>query len=81
MQKVPTADRPYAEPISVSPDQQVRQVTDLEAELDEASGAVLMQLRDPKNDREFAFVLSPPAAAQLSRRLRKAVRQYLRSAG
>jgi len=58
---------------------QYRPVSALEAAPDVASGAVMLEVQDHENERAFHFVLSLPAAAQLSRQLRKAVKTYLRS--
>ena len=55
----------------------VRFVSALGAELDTFSQTVVLRLRDPENDKDFVFALSPPAATQLSRRLEEAVKSYL----
>ena len=59
--------------------QPIRPVSGLAAELDATGKAVVLVLRDPENQLPFPFVLSPPAAAQLARQLRKAVKAYLRA--
>lgn len=58
---------------------QYRPVSALEVGLESTSQTVAVRLWETKNKRYFDFVLSPPAAAQLSRQLRKAVKAYLRS--
>ena len=56
---------------------QVRTVSALAAEPDEASQTVVLRLRDPENQMPFAFALSLSAAAQLSQLLEQAVQKYL----
>ena len=56
---------------------QVRTVSALAAELDEASQTVLLRLRDPENQMPFAYALSLSAAAQLSRLLEQAVQKHI----
>lgn len=56
-------------------------VSELAAELfAEGEGNVLLRLRHKENDKEFVFVLSPPAAKQLAESLEKEVDEYLHSA-
>ena len=55
----------------------VRFVSALGAEPDAFSQTVVLRLKDPENDKDFVFSLSPPAATQLSRLLDKAVENYL----
>ena len=57
---------------------QAREVTDLDAELDADGEAVVLYLTDPNRvETPLAYVLSPPAAAQLSDLLADAVQKYL----
>lgn len=80
MQKVPVA---ITTDIALKHDTrsgEARLVSDLEAEPDATSSVIVMTLRDPGNSYPFVFALSPPAAAQLSRLLKKAVKEYLRAA-
>lgn len=53
-------------------------VSALEAALVEDSDSVLVHLRVNLPCQYISLVLSPPAAAQLSHELRKAVKKYLR---
>ena len=59
----------------------VRPVTRLEAELSPSGRTVVLSLDDPGRyaSEPMVYVLSPPAAAQLSRLLRKVVKEYLRA--
>ena len=55
----------------------VRPVSAVGAALGSSSQVVLMKLRDPGNEMDFPFALSPSGAAQLARALELAVQQYL----
>lgn len=59
------------------PAHQVRPVSAVGAVPDASSQSVVVRLRDPNNELDFAFALSLSAAAQLSRLLEQAVQQYL----
>ena len=56
---------------------QVRPVSAVGVALESSSQVVLMKLRDPDNEMNFPFALSPSGAAQLARALDRAVQQYL----
>ena len=55
----------------------VRPVSAVGAVPDTSSQSVLVQLRVPDSDLDFAFALSPPAAALLMRKLRAGLEEYL----
>ena len=55
----------------------VRPVSAVGAALESSSQVVLMKLRDPGNEMDFPFALSPSGATQLARQLDQAVQQYL----
>ena len=61
-------------------DSSILPVTSVAAEHESSQNAcVLMKIgTPPEEDEPWHFVLSPPAAAQLARELRKAVKEYLR---
>ena len=79
MKDVPT---PLQMPEQPEPDGSrhgTRPVSALGVKLDTSSQTVMVRLRDPNNQYDFLFALSPPAAAQLSRLLKKEVKRYLRA--
>ena len=59
----------------------VRPVSAVGAEPDTSSQSVLVQLRVPDSDMDFAFALSPPAAALLMWKLRQAKRDFQTTRG
>lgn len=54
-----------------------RPVSSLEARLHTSSQTVIVKFKDDNNEKSFTFVLSPPAAKQLSDQLAKATEKYL----
>lgn len=55
----------------------IRPVSALDTALDASGEMVVVRFRDPDNQRDFPFLLSPPAAKQLAEALEQAVEDYL----
>lgn len=80
MSKVPASGVINLRNLGIEDRYDVWRVSDLEVAHDpRANAAILVKIDTEQNrgDQAFYFALSPPAAAQLSRHLRKAVKEYL----
>ncbi len=80
MKEVPNPLQPPVLPQADGSSHPIRPVSALGAALDASGGMVVVRFRDPDNQRDFPFLLSPPAAKQLAECLEKAVDDYLHSA-